>query len=400
MIHQPPLGLYVHIPWCPSRCVYCDFNTYIDAEPELKHRYHAALLHEIRESGAALGQPVLDTVFFGGGTPTTLTPDQFAELIGAVRSSFALRPNAEISSEANPGTLSRTYVRALLEAGVNRLSIGVQSFLEDELNFLSRLHSAAAARQAVADARAAGFRNISLDLIFNLPQQELPAWRFNLKEALALEPDHFSIYSLIIEPGTPLQRQVAQGVVPVPDDDLAAEMYEATINTLGAAGYCHYEISNWARSGAEADWESPRLASAHNLIYWRNQPYLGVGAGAYGTVDGHRWANLKRPQDYIERIEWGGGRGAARDERTYEKIGRETAISEQLMLGLRLVREGVSAAEFAGRFGFELESQFGEAITWGQHHNLLEWVGTGSDCRLRLTRAGCTLANQVILNFL
>jgi oxygen-independent coproporphyrinogen-3 oxidase len=193
---------------------------------------------------------------------------------------------------------------------------------------------------------------------------------------------------------------VAQGVIPAPDDDLAAEMYEMTMERLESAGFCHYEISNWARAGTEANWENPRLASVHNLIYWRNQPYLGVGAGAYGTVDGRRWANLKRPQDYIERIERGAGLGAARDERAFEQVDRETAIMEHMMLGLRLVREGISAAGFVERFGVELEEQFGEAIAWARHHKLLEWVDTGSDYRLRLTRAGRLLANQVILNFI
>ncbi len=394
------LGLYIHIPWCVTRCIYCDFNTYIDGEAALKARYHAALLREIRESAAALGHPPLDTIYFGGGTPTTLPPEQLVELVDAVKSHFRLRPDAEITTEANPGTLSLDYLRQLRQGGINRLSLGVQSFNNDELAFLSRLHTAETARHAVELARAGGFDNLSLDLIFNLPRQTPAQWQFNLDEALKLAPDHFSIYSLIVEPGTPLHRQVTQGLVPQPDDDVAADMYAATLDTLGAAGYLHYEISNWARGQGEADAQSPRLAAAHNLIYWRNQPYLGLGAGAFGTVNGQRWANVKRPQQYIELVEAGGGLGPARDERTFEAIDRATAIAEQMMLGLRLVREGVGAAEFAARFGEPLAEKFAAAIAKNQRRGLLEWIDSPAGPRLRLTRPGRFLANQVVVDFM
>lgn len=395
-----PLGLYVHIPWCPTRCIYCDFNTYIDGEPDLKARYHAALQHEIGEASRALGHPPLDTIYFGGGTPTTLPPEQLVALVETVRANFRVKPNAEITTEANPGTLSRAYLRYIKQGGINRLSLGVQSFNDDELAFLSRLHNADTARRAVELARAAGFDNVSLDLIFNLPQQTLSQWQFNLREALELEPDHLSIYSLIIEPGTPLQRQVAHGLVPRPDDDVAADMYAATIDALGAAGYSHYEISNWAKNAGEAAWQTPRLAAAHNLIYWRNQPYLGMGAGAVGTVNGQRWANVKRPQAYIKRVEHGRGLGPARDTRTVEEIGPAIAITEHMMLGLRLVREGVGAADFETRFGMPLAEKFAAAIAANQKRGLLEWVDSPAGPRLRLTRSGCFLANRVALDFM
>lgn len=396
-----PLGLYIHIPWCSTRCIYCDFNTYVDAESELKARYHAALLREIRESGAALNRPQLETIYFGGGTPTTLTPDQLAELVEAVKANFNPHPNAEITTEANPGTLSTDYLRRLRQAGVNRLSLGVQSFNDDELAFLSRLHNAQTARQAVEQARAAGFDNLSLDLMFNLPQQNLAQWEFNLQEALNLEPEHFSIYSLIIEPGTPLHRQVGQGLVPQPDDDMAADMYASTIDKLGRLGYFQYEISNWAKADtAPADWQTPPLASAHNLIYWRNQPYLGLGAGAFGTINGQRWANVKRPQDYIRRMAGGRGLGLAADEKTFETIDRQTEMSEQMLLGLRLTREGVSSTEFETRFGMSLTEQYPKTITFGLERGLTEWIDTPAGLRLRLTRPGRFLANQVMLQFM
>jgi oxygen-independent coproporphyrinogen-3 oxidase len=394
------LGLYLHIPWCITRCIYCDFNTYIDGELELKSRYHAALLREIHEAGAVLYHPSLDTIFIGGGTPTTLPPNQLLELIEAVKTAFALRPDAEVTVEANPGTLSLADLRELRQGGINRLSLGVQSFNDDELLFLSRLHNAGTARQTVAQARTAGFDNLSLDLIFNLPEQTLAQWRFNLQEALKLAPDHFSLYSLIVEPGTPLHRQVSAGQVPAPDDDIAAAMYAYAIDALGAAGYAHYEISNWARDEGEASWQTPRLASKHNLIYWRNQPYLGVGAGAYGTINGERWMNVKRPQNYIERRGLGRGLGTARDEKTHERIDRNTEMAEHMLLGLRLVREGVGAGEFEVRFNIPLEEQYNQAITYGLERDLLGWIDTPQDLHLRLTRSGRFLANQVIVQFM
>jgi oxygen-independent coproporphyrinogen-3 oxidase len=339
--------------------------------------------------------------------------------------------------------LSVDYLRELRQGGINRLSLGVQSFADDELRFLSRLHHADAARQAVEQARQAGFDNLSLDLIFNLPQQTVSQWQFSLDEAIKLQPDHLSLYSLIVEPGTPLHRQVTQGAIPWPDDDLAADMYAYAIEALGEAGYAHYEISNWARANGGAPWQTPLLASAHNLIYWRNQPYLGLGAGAYGTINhppsnpanptgrtggtppearrasgatlqpsnlaagthsatfhSWRWMNVKRPQTYIERIEAGAGLGAACEEKSLEPIDAATAMAEHMLLGLRLVREGVSAAEFEVRFGVPLAESYPQAIARGLDRGLLEWLDSPQGPRLRLTRQGRFLANQVVVEFM
>ncbi|GAB4411166.1 MAG: radical SAM family heme chaperone HemW [Anaerolineae bacterium] len=420
MITAAPLGLYLHIPWCPTRCIYCDFNTYVEGEASLKTHYHAALRREILQTGAVLERPQLDTIFIGGGTPTTLPPAALLELVETVKTAFALRPGAEVTVEANPGTLSVEYLRELRQGGINRLSLGVQSFNDDELRFLSRLHDTAAARCAVEQARAAGFDNLSLDLIFNLPQQSLAQWQANLEAAIELEPDHLSLYSLIVEPGTPLHRQVAGGQIPWPDDDLAADMYTYALDSLETAGYNHYEISNWAKANGEANWQTPRLASAHNLIYWRNQPYLGLGAGAYGTIKRQpstaptsspprflassphswRWMNVKRPQTYIERIEAGAGLGAAHDEKSLETIDPETAMAEHMLLGLRLVREGVSAAEFEARFGVSLTDRYPQAVAHGLERGLTEWAESPTGPRLRLTRQGRFLANQAVVEFM
>jgi len=410
-----PLGLYLHIPWCPTRCIYCDFNTYVEDEASLKSRYQAALRREILETGATLERPQLNTIFIGGGTPTTLPPAALIELVETVKTAFDLRPSAEVTVEANPGTLSTDYLRELRQGGINRLSLGVQSFNDDELRFLSRLHNAAAARCAVEQARAAGFDNLSLDLIFNLPQQSLAQWQANLDAAVELEPDHLSLYSLIVEPGTPLHRQVVSGQSPWPDDDLAADMYAYALDALEAAGYSHYEISNWAKANGEAGWQTPRLASVHNLIYWRNQPYLGLGAGAYGTINFHpsnlpplqsstpptfRWMNVKRPQTYIERVETGAGLGAARDEKSLEIIDSETAMAEHMLLGLRLVREGVSTAEFEARFGVGLTDRYPQAVAHGLERGLTEWTESPDGLLLRLTQQGRFLANQAVIEFM
>lgn len=425
-----PLGCYIHIPWCPTRCIYCDFNTYVSEDKSLRTAYHAALKREIVESAAALNHPQLDTLFFGGGTPTTLAPDALVDLVRTVKANFQLEQSAEITTEANPGTLSLDYLQAVREGGINRLSLGVQSFNHQELTLLSRLHDVEAVYRTVDDARSAGFDNLSLDLIFNLPSQTLNQWAYNVAEAIKLQPDHLSIYSLIVEPGTPLHRQVAQGQTPLPEDDLAADMYRLTMNRLAEAGYVQYEISNWAKADppiqtvrnpsdsrrlslspsvepvetdvtpADDSWQTPALASAHNLIYWRNQPYLGFGAGAYGTVQQRRWANVKRPQAYIKQVEQGRGLGLARDEKTMEPIDPPTAMIEQLLLGLRLVREGVSQPQFEARFGVSLTDLYAEAIDDGLNHNLLEWIQTPTGSRLRLTERGRFFANQVILKFM
>ena len=394
-----PLGLYLHIPWCARRCIYCDFNTYLDKDERLKERYHAALLKEISVTGTALGRPSLDTIFIGGGTPTTLAPAQLVELVEAVKAAFDLQSAAEVTVEANPGTVSTAYLRKIRQGGINRLSLGIQSLHDDELRFLSRLHDAATARRAVEQARQAGFDNLNLDLMFNLPGQNPTQWHHNLTEAIKLAPEHFSLYALIVEPGTPLHRQVNQGQVPEPDDEVAAEMYAAAIDLLGAAGYAHYEISNWARDGGEPPWESPQLAAAHNLIYWRNQPYLGLGAGAFGTLHGQRWMNVKRPQRYIERIKGGQGLGLARARESLERIDRTTAMQEHMLLGLRLVREGVSLATFEARYGVSLTEIYPHAITAGLERGLTEWVDAPDGRHLRLTQAGRFLANRAIVEF-
>ena len=256
-------ALYLHIPFCRQRCSYCDFNTYTTLS-DLQAEYVAALAAEIRQVGAAApaGRPAVHPIFFGGGTPSLLTPAQLATILGAAHEAFAVDPAAEITLEANPGTVDTAYLAAIRALGVNRLSFGVQSALPGELALLGREHDFAAAVAAVAAARAAGFDNLNLDLIYGLPGQSVADWQRTLDAVLPLNIEHISLYCLTIEPGTPMQRWLHNGTIIPPDADTAADQYEVAGRALAAAGFGHYEISNWARPGREC---------RHNLVYWRNE---------------------------------------------------------------------------------------------------------------------------------
>lgn len=380
-----PLALYTHIPFCRCRCTYCDFNTYAGLE-ELFAPYVAALAQEIRRAGR--GERVA-TIFVGGGTPSILPLALLADLLAACRETFAVDADAEISVEANPGTVDEAKLDGLQRLGVNRLSFGVQSAHPGELALLGRLHTFDQAVQAVSMARAAGFDNLSLDLIYGLPDQSLGRWEATLQAALALSPDHVSAYCLTVEDGTPLADEVAAGQVPEPDPDLAAEMYELAEARLAEAGFAHYEISNWARPGREC---------RHNLVYWRNGDYLGFGAGAHSHRIGpphrepveRRWWNVLAPAEYVARVEAG-----ASPEAGAEEIGPVLAMGETMMLGLRL-SEGMSDAVFRARFGRGLDEVYRRELEELAALGLVEWDGI----RVRLTTRGWLLGNQAFARFL
>jgi oxygen-independent coproporphyrinogen III oxidase len=326
------------------------------------------------------------TLFFGGGTPSLLQPEQIARVIDAVRHRFGLRASAEITIEANPENLSRDYLRALRAAGVNRLSLGVQSQQRSGLRVLGRGHGALQAHQAFEAARAAGFENISLDFIFGWPGQTTADWESDLRTILDWQPEHVSLYSLIVEPGTPMHSAVRRGILTVLDDDMVADLYEIAGDTLGAAGWEHYEVANWARE--------PRYRSHHNQLYWQNGSYLGFGAGAHGTVGSVRHSNILLPSAYIEAVREGRVPHAVT-----ETLAAETAIGETMMLGLRLLVDGVSARDFEIRHGVALRERFATAINRHVEMGLLEWHGD-DDERLRLTTRGALLANDVCAAFL
>jgi oxygen-independent coproporphyrinogen-3 oxidase len=305
-----------------------------------------------------------------------------ARVIDAVRHSFELTPGAEVTCEANPGTSDRERFAALRDHGVTRLSLGVQSLCDDELRWLGRSHSAEQARQAYAAARKAGFADISLDLIYGLPGQTEERWRRTLSEAIALSPEHLSLYALTVEPGTPLAGRIAEGSFEAPDDDRAADAYEMAEELLAREGFRHYEISNWALPGHKC---------RHNLVYWRDEEYFGFGAGAHGYHSGRRAWNVSGVQEYIRRIE---RRESA--EGGHELIDGRTEMAELMMLGLRLLDEGVSEQRFRSRFGIGLVDAFGAAIGQLCQRGLIEQTGD----TLRLTPRAHLLGNQVFAEFL
>ncbi len=384
-------ALYLHIPFCRHRCAYCDFNTYAGLE-SLIPEYVRALQREIRFLGEGADPSLrVAAVFLGGGTPSLLPLNALEGIFRALRDSFSLAAEAEISLEANPGTVDLPYLRGLRSLGVNRLSFGVQSANPAELRLLERIHDYPQAIQAVAWARQAGFANLNLDLIFGLPGQSLDAWQRSLELALGLRPEHLALYALTLEHGTPMQHWVGRGLLPAPDPDLAAEMYEWAAARLARAGYVQYEISNWARGEA--------YFCRHNLRYWRGEPYLGLGAGAHGYIPGLRTVTARAPRAYIRRLE-APPRPLEfpRTPATVEarRLTPAEEMGEYMMMGLRLTQEGVSAARFRQRFGLPLEAAYGAQIARLTALGLLEWAGEDT---LRLTPRGRLLGNRVFMEF-
>jgi oxygen-independent coproporphyrinogen-3 oxidase len=370
-------GIYLHIPFCRARCSYCDFNTYVGME-DLYDRYARALEKEIRIS---VQPSTADTIFFGGGTPSLLKPKQLGDLIHACREKFDLTHDAEITVECNPGTVSVEYLSQLREQGVNRLSFGAQSANPDELKLLGREHTFDQVALAVESARVAGFDNVNIDLIFGLPYQTLASWQRTTDAALALDPDHISLYALTIEVGTPMHDWTRRGEVPYPDPDLAADMYEYAEEAMGDAGYDHYEISNWCKLKHECE---------HNLVYWRNEPYFGFGAGAHSSTITRRQWNVKRPLDYIERIERGDT-----TEMSHEIIDDKKSRGETMMLGLRLLNEGVDQTRFSSRYGADINHFYESELARGQELGVIEV----DEQRVTLTKKGRFVSNQAMTLF-
>ena len=399
------LGLYVHVPFCETKCPYCDFNTYAAIET-LMPGYVDAVTNEISQWGSWLQRPTLTSLFFGGGTPSYLPTRDIAKLMRAVHTAYDLPVVVEATLEANPGDCSRERLQAIRGSGVNRLSIGVQSFDDNELRLLGRRHSVEQAIAAVGAARVAGFDNLSIDLMFGLPYQFAASWAHSLEEAIALNPEHISAYALTLEGGTPMEADVTSGRVPDADPDLAAEMYHMTCEMLAAAGYQQYEISNWSRPGLE---------STHNLTYWRNEAWIGVGPGAHGYLrQGHgaiadlpkhgaRFADMKPPRAYIDRASAWQSTGPLTADTiasagaidTVELPSGSMAMGETMMMGLRL-NVGVSDASFWQRFGLSITDAFPHAVSDCLADGLLEWT----DDRLRLTDEGRPLGNEAFGRFI
>jgi oxygen-independent coproporphyrinogen-3 oxidase len=367
------------VPFCATRCGYCDFNTYTAAElgaapGASQDAYLAAAVAELDLARSVLGAtPAVQSIFFGGGTPTMLPAPALAGLLGAIKERFELAPDAEVTTEANPESVDRAYLDQLVEAGFNRLSLGMQSARPSVLAVLERRHTPGRVAEVVEQARAAGFGSVSLDLIYGSPGETEQDWRASLEAAVALGPDHLSAYSLTVEDGTRLAARVARGELPGVDEDEQADRYLAAEELLSAAGLANYEISNWARPGQEC---------RHNLAYWRGDDWWGIGPGAHSHVGGVRWWNLRHPRDYTARL--AGGHSPAQGR---EELSEAERHLERILLELRLAE------------GLEIEVLDGAELARADRFvegGLAEFTGA----RLRLTRAGRLLADGVIRGLL
>jgi oxygen-independent coproporphyrinogen III oxidase len=369
-------GVYLHIPFCKSRCSYCDFATDVYKNAETVERYVDALVKEI---GAFSGGGVIaDTVYFGGGTPSLLTPAQVETIIGAVKGKFDIRSGSEVTMEMNPATVTLETLKEYRSLGINRASFGVQTFDDTELKRLARGHNAQDARDTIRLLREAGFDNVSFDLIIGLPRQTLADWERNLDEALKLDPEHLSLYLLEIHEGTPLAGQVRSGRQPVPDEDLAAAMYELMAEKTASAGYRQYEISNFARTGYE---------SRHNSKYWLLEPVYAFGVSAHSFDGLHRYANERDTAAYVNLIEKLG---------SAENYREETDVSSEFaFLGLRMT-EGIDLAAYARQFGVDLEKKHGPELKDLEKTGLIEFA----EGKMRLTRHGMLYSNEVFRVFI
>jgi oxygen-independent coproporphyrinogen-3 oxidase len=370
------LGLYLHIPFCSSICSYCNFNRGL-FDAALKERYVSALEQEIRRAGR--GEPA-DTIFFGGGTPSLLEPAEIARLVAACRAAFDVQPDAEVTLETNPETSSTARMTGFREAGVNRVSFGVQSFRDAELRRLGRIHSAQRARDAVVEARAAGVENVSLDLMMWLPQQTLADWQESVEALIDVNPDHASLYLLELYPNAPLKEDMARAGWSLAPDEDAAAMYLWSLDRLEAAGYEQYEISNVAR---------PDFASRHNLKYWQDGEWLGFGCGAHSTRGGVRWKNPSNTEEFIARVSCGDV--LVTDKR--ELTNRER-LEEALFTGLRLTA-GVDISLLGARYHLDVWQRFGRDLQPFLDGGLVRFDGE----RLQLAREGMLVANEIMAVF-
>ncbi|MCB0102760.1 MAG: radical SAM family heme chaperone HemW [Anaerolineales bacterium] len=404
----PPTSIYLHIPFCKHRCAYCDFNTYAGQEAMIP-AYVEALIKEIEWLGKRLpftNYQSTQTIFFGGGTPSLLSESQFDSVMSALSSAFTLSASAEVTIEANPGTISPEKLDAIRKAGINRISFGVQSTVTEELQMLERSHDFFTVIDAVTTARKAGFDNLNLDLIYALPEQTLQSWQTTVKRILELEPEHISAYALTLEHGTPFGRWSQRGLLPIPDPDLAADMYEWTMDYLATSGYTQYEISNWAKQSAEdrrLKAEAPAFACHHNIQYWRSLPYFGLGAGAHGYAGGYRYSNALRIKTYIDRL--------TNSEISnlpfpispaavnHHKQTQQDDISDYMINNLRLVNAGIADSDFRSRFGAGLLEIFPKEIDELIRTGLLEKKTSDGSEVFRLTKRGRLLGNQVFMRF-
>ena len=373
-------GIYLHIPYCLHKCGYCDFNSHPENREE-EEVYVSTLMSEIGHYAPQLDGKVISTVFVGGGTPTILPPASLEKILGNIKNHFNLSTDCEITIEANPATIKQETLAEIRSSGFNRISIGVQSFDDEELKLLERVHNEDEIHTTMDRARLAGFNNLSIDLMFSLPNQTPDKWMSNLQKALKKKPDHISAYGLTIEPATAFFKSHERGLLPLPPEETQLEMFQTTNETLQLAGYHQYEISNYARPGFECK---------HNLNYWDNGDYLGLGAGASSYLNGERFKNTSLPSRYIREVK---AEGSAVE--STEKLTPLHAMGETIMLGLRRLK-GIAIEDFENRFQISFNKVYGKVID----PLISEGLITLNQNHMALSRKGLFLADSVILKFL
>ena len=381
-----PLSIYIHIPFCDTRCTYCAFNVYTDLH-DLIPAYVNAVCDELRIVASQNASALVHTVYIGGGTPSLLKPGYFQQILERLRSDFNLVRDVEVTMESNPNDLATPYLGELRALGINRLSIGMQSATPKILRLFDRRHDLDAVRASVAAAREAGFDNVNLDIIFGSPGERFVEWEETVGALLCFAPEHVSMYGLELKGGTQLRLQVDAGTVPSPDDDLFADMYEYASKRLANAGYKQYEISNWSL---------PNNESRHNLQYWRNLPYLGIGAGAHGFAGGYRYSNIASPVKYIgalkDKLQWDVEFPLTPAVSKSTRVDTQDDLYETVMMGMRLTEEGMNRSTFKSRFGTDIVEMFPEKLAKLESLGLL----TIESDRVRLSQKGRLLSNAVI----
>jgi len=374
------LGLYLHFPFCVSKCPYCDFNSYPLKEENQITSYITAIYKEITAYSQQLKKSNISTIYFGGGTPTILSGVQISNILEFCKGKFIIDKNAEITIEANPGTIDSKKIKLLIESGINRLSLGAQSFNDLFLKKLGRIHNTRDTIDSYYLAREIGFNNINIDIMFALPEQTTEDLQNTLKKAVSLKPDHLSLYNLTINPGTEYYEKYKRNKIKLPSEDEDYDMYSWAINYLKVNDFEHYEIANFAR---------PNKMSKHNLIYWQNKPYLGIGAGAYSFIKGYRYMNYENPERYIrvvmsDKLPVDNG----------EKLSLRKRMIETIILGLR-TKNGISYKKFITRFKVDITTTFPRQIKKLVNLGLLE----KDDHKIKLTQKGIFMANIVFREF-
>lgn len=387
------ISLYIHIPFCIKRCNYCDFNTYAHHE-DLIPDYVASLCKEIYQVGGKVQERV-HTIYFGGGTPSILSSDSYTDIINAIHNKFKLTSNPEISMEVNPGTIREGFLERVYALGINRLSIGMQSVNPKELNYLGRIHTPIDIINTTRLAYKAGFKNVSFDLMFGLPGQTIASWRTSLEFAITLKPTHLSLYSLTYENGTKLNQWRLKGLLPDESEDFSADLYEIAIEYLHKNNFIHYEISNWAAIDKHDD---KLMSCKHNMQYWLNKPYIGLGAGAHSFYQGFRSENVKTINSYIKSSLIYRKENFSFAQKMKKRLTFLQQMQETMFMGLRLLQEGVSNESFQKRFNCSIEAAFPGQIAELISLGLVTWKGENKD-HLCLTKRGCMVGNQVFQYF-